>query len=521
MPEYLTWPLWADHDVFASAAYAWERGLAPYRDVPGNNFPGTIYIFWILGRLFGFGWPLGPAFHAFDAALVAVFTIALVAWSRRMMGSRLPGVIAAAAFLSYYLNLDYGLVAQRDWQGPAFAILGLIAAQTTAGRSGRLASCLGFVVGVTIRPQVVLLLPAMLWVLMQQGEAGKRSVARLVTRWILLFGLGIILSFSPIFLRGLGPDFLRSLGLVGYGNPYNQVSPATFVEEFLKQFGPARLLLVPVAMSLLVMGDRDGGRRLAMPWLIAFLGVSIYAPLSPHAHAYLAHPLILVWCVLLAILAHRVAIADTIPSSMRLAMILVVCGIGLTLPPRLPTIATSVQAVSSLKKRCEPRREPTGYRPTPGHGILGQYPWVDYRDVLVYLRRETAATTRVANGLMLLPAVVGPAGRLSAFPGESVAWLKVVRPEDEERFARSLRDADDSVVVWAPKEAGAGHFSKLVATYHERYEFRKAFGAIEVWVRKERFSAQARATASGSRDSGRERSPSVSIHGSKAPVRSD
>src|SRR4051794_2690836 len=51
VPHYLTWPWFADHDVFATLALGWEHGQLPYRDLAGNNFPGTIYLFWILGKL--------------------------------------------------------------------------------------------------------------------------------------------------------------------------------------------------------------------------------------------------------------------------------------------------------------------------------------------------------------------------------------------------------------------------------------------------------------------------------------
>src|SRR6476646_2332631 len=49
IPHYLTWPWFADHDVFATLALGWEHGQVPYRDLAGNNFPGTIYLFWLLG----------------------------------------------------------------------------------------------------------------------------------------------------------------------------------------------------------------------------------------------------------------------------------------------------------------------------------------------------------------------------------------------------------------------------------------------------------------------------------------
>ena len=68
LPQYLTWPWWADHDVFATMALGWDAGLRPYRDLIGNNFPGTIYMFWIVGKLCG--WGNTSAFNAFDALLL-------------------------------------------------------------------------------------------------------------------------------------------------------------------------------------------------------------------------------------------------------------------------------------------------------------------------------------------------------------------------------------------------------------------------------------------------------------------
>ena len=48
------------------------------------------------------------AFYAFDSALVGAFGVVLALWSHRVFGLRLcPGCIGFAAFLYYYLGLDY------------------------------------------------------------------------------------------------------------------------------------------------------------------------------------------------------------------------------------------------------------------------------------------------------------------------------------------------------------------------------------------------------------------------------
>ena len=114
-PHYLTWPAWADTDQFMVSAQSWDAGLRPYRDLPDFDFPGPILLLYVLGKAFGWGRTL--PFYAVDLALLFVLGGALVAWSRRMFGAAMPGLIGYLPFLGYYLGLDYSQVAQRDWQG--------------------------------------------------------------------------------------------------------------------------------------------------------------------------------------------------------------------------------------------------------------------------------------------------------------------------------------------------------------------------------------------------------------------
>jgi hypothetical protein len=57
VPHYLTWPFSRDEDTFAVLAMSWSRGILPYRDIKAYNFPGEIYVLWVLGKLFGWGAP--------------------------------------------------------------------------------------------------------------------------------------------------------------------------------------------------------------------------------------------------------------------------------------------------------------------------------------------------------------------------------------------------------------------------------------------------------------------------------
>src|SRR5215470_17258267 len=87
IPHYLTWPLWADHDAYATIARGWEAGVLPYRDLYCNQFPGVLYLFWILGRIAG--WGGSTAIYAFDAGAVVLLGVGLVLWSHRLFGRAL------------------------------------------------------------------------------------------------------------------------------------------------------------------------------------------------------------------------------------------------------------------------------------------------------------------------------------------------------------------------------------------------------------------------------------------------
>ncbi len=73
LPQYLTWPWWTDLDHFGTFAMAWDCGVLPYRDLPTFQFPGEYYLFWVVGKVFGWG-RTGAGSSAVDAALLAGFS---------------------------------------------------------------------------------------------------------------------------------------------------------------------------------------------------------------------------------------------------------------------------------------------------------------------------------------------------------------------------------------------------------------------------------------------------------------
>ena len=91
IPHYLTWMMSRDDDTFAVLAQSWDSGILPYRDIRAYNFPGQIYLFWALGKTFGWGCPV--AVRGFDALCVVVAGMVMVGWSRARLAGVVPGLI--------------------------------------------------------------------------------------------------------------------------------------------------------------------------------------------------------------------------------------------------------------------------------------------------------------------------------------------------------------------------------------------------------------------------------------------
>src|SRR5262249_15105683 len=88
-PHYLTWLIWTDTEQFAISAQSWASGILPYRDLADFDFPGPIYLLYGLGKVFG--WNPAVPFYAADLALLTLLGGTLMTWSRRVLGSWIPG----------------------------------------------------------------------------------------------------------------------------------------------------------------------------------------------------------------------------------------------------------------------------------------------------------------------------------------------------------------------------------------------------------------------------------------------
>jgi hypothetical protein len=489
LPHYVLWPWYRDSDTFATLAQSWDAGILPYRDIRGYNFPGAIYLFWVLGKVAGWGrtWPL----YVVDASALILLGAMLSAWSRRCLGNLLPGVTAYLIFLTFYLSLNFETVAERDWHASLCVVLSLLALEAWPGRTSRVISALLTALAFSIRPHVVLFLPA-LWAAVAEGiDTHRRHVlARSLAGWSLAFGLFSAMAFAPLFIAGIADDLARGLKVVAFGGPYNRANPATVARVFVDQLHVPATLAAIGLLCMTMIASEGVARRRAATWSLALGAALGYRLLHPYQHFYLILPAALVAAVSLAIpiawIADRPGIAPTLRM---IALIFMISEVSTGIP-RYCRFPAAIRALLCLARgQTLPNWSPPGSLDWFDVARGRRYPWADYRSVLNYLRETTGPATPVANVLRSppFPAINGPVGRLSPFLAESgVCWMLLVDLDLEPEFVAALERSTDSVVVWNPAEFSRFsrlRLDRLTAVIQEHYRLDARFGRIEVWRR--------------------------------------
>jgi len=489
LPQYLTWPWWADHDVFATMALGWNAGLRPYRDLVGNNFPGTIYFFWIVGRLAG--WGNVVAYNAFDATLFGVLGLTTLLWGRRRFGVWLPGAVTLFTLVTYYIDLDFSMVAQRDWHAALFVALALIVLEVIPGKAGLVASPVLAAIGFSVRPQVLMFLPGLLWGAWTTETSPKNPGGfRRSAFWLGGFAGAVALLFCPLLREGLVTDLLQGFTSVIPGTTYNEPKGLQLLQIGLRIGAKGRVWALLPVLAILWPLARSRTQRSAIGWSLLLAGAVAYMAITPLMRPYVTHAFWLIWAFTLGVAVAMVreeAVARPWPWQAGAVSLL---GLAMTLDvgsvPSTCRLSLQMPALRALAGNRPVAKAPVGYK-HPYEGTVVLPPWSDYQATLEYLKTELAPSTRVANALNGV-AINGPTGRLPALPSESLTWLFVVRPTDEDRFIATLRANPDSVVVWDPEAAGAtsvpAQFPRLAETIRTLYEPAARFGPIAIWRRK-------------------------------------
>jgi len=178
-----------------------DNGRLPYRDLPSTNFPGSIYLFWLLGKVFG--WDRTVPVHCTDAVFLLTpgrGAAVLVALPIRFFPARSGGVRYTPELLPRS-RLHSG--------GPARLARsrtcnhGASAARSSTRLGEPVVRRSGVRAGLHHSAQVVLFLPAVLMVLSSTSSSGKqRCVA--VAGWLALFIAFIGLLFLPLIVGTSG-----------------------------------------------------------------------------------------------------------------------------------------------------------------------------------------------------------------------------------------------------------------------------------------------------------------------------
>jgi hypothetical protein len=489
VPHYLTWPWSADEDIFGTLALSWDHGILPYRDIAAFNFPGHTYLFWVLGKLFGWGRTI--PFFALDASCVVLLGIVLVAWSRRQLDRALPGLVGYLAFLGYYLSLTYENTGERDWHA-AFAVCsGLLIAQAWPGRWSRIASALTTAIALSIRPHAVVFLPALASAAAWPGPSSAFTLygkARIVLEWFVWLGVFSTLVFAPVVAAGITDDMIRWVRVAAYGGPFSTASPVGAIQRFLDQLRDWRTDAALAATLLLATCSAGRLGHIARTWSLAWLGVLVYRPLHPVDHGYLMHPLILVSSITWALSVSWLVSLHWLPRPVRVVAVALLAYELVPVHPGMCSLGSSARAVRFLIRGEMPDVPPLGCLQTFALG--GPARWESYRAVLGYLRQATSPHTFVANALNRFPweSLNGPTGRLSPFRYDGgLVWLSWVRMDLDPEFARDLLNSTDAVVVWEPRQDEvdpAMRVERLIAVIREHFEPEARFGKVEVWRRK-------------------------------------
>jgi hypothetical protein len=491
-PHYLTWPLWADTEQFAISAQSWDTGIRPYRDLADFDFPGPIYLLYLLGKVFGWGRTM--AFYAADLALLLLLSAALLAWSRHLFDTWIPGLIGVLAWLAYYLGQDYTHIAQRDWQATAMTVLGLLALETLPGRWARPMSAMALAAALAYRPQPVLFAPAFLSAV--QESARRPGDPALGTRralawWSAALTASLVAVFTPLVAAGVIDDFIKALRITRYGGSYNQTDWSLFVYRFkdlvLKEW------TTPCSMLALALLAASGPARLrpaARTWMLALIGAACYKPISPVQHDYLDEPMRLVQSVGLALPAAWLLAVPRLTPSVRLAGLVVLLAAAVPGWPRYCTARGSLEALGPLARGEIPKHAPPGCRDFFPRGPASD-PWDDYRRVLLYLRDDVDRRRPVASLLRALPlqAVNGPTGHLSPFPAAGGCMhLHLVDRRLVDAFIEALERTAGTLVVWIPDDPAIIkdlRFPRIEAVVRRRYRPCERFGRIQVWARSD------------------------------------
>ena len=503
-PMYMTWPWFTDHDHCALAAQEWSRGRVLYREYLTSQFPGEIYLYRALGEWAG--WGNTAAFYGVDAAMVMIFGGMLVLWSRRRFGRTAPGWFGLLSFLAYYLAQDFWVAGQREWHATFLGVAAFLLLDLLPGRFGRVAAGLALGAAMSVRPQVVLIIPGLIVALDRvarpRGGPWSKTLTGLAES-VVAASLMLFVAFLPLILAGTLPNFIRSLRGISHGVGL-ALAPSNRLLRFFSTFGHhPELVFVTMALVAIACRRKDEDRRGPLAIILALLGACFTDSISPDTHDYYyipaaaflgitaaefvglslrgrmsKEPTVVILLLLASILAGQV------PQTVKVGVFTQISDL-VKAPKDVDNNVRHygpITALGYLRRGELPERLPTGYR--QWRHVQDRYPWTDYRDLIEYLRRETTPDTPVVSLLFECVASVPAAvPRPMPMPCDSIAMT--YGPELPPGAVEILETTRDCVVVWDPTlpEGRDKKLKPLFDVVRAKYRHQATFGRFEVWRR--------------------------------------
>lgn len=382
-----------------------QHHLVPYRDFHEINFPGSLYLYILIGRAIGF--TNERLLRVIDLGYLGAIGLATWIWLRPLGHKIAWG--AAVLFGIAYLTSDITVNIQRDY----FIILPLGCAVVVASRlpcwppvaRGFLIGVLGGLVA-AIKPHALIGWPVILgFVYFDMQHAQPRRFSVLLVRLGLssLVGLLILVGLMLLYLVSSGSlsDFIELE--TKYVPLYSHVSKTLVIIDYPERIGYMLQSFIRFnglwwwfipagigVMSTLLTGD-PGSRQRRLVWLMVGLAVcyALYPAVSGQFFNY--HWLPFMYCLMALSALSLNGLPDSVPAKLRWIPNLALIA-GLLLPPnplpdtlaRLnnfyihkqpipPTdggVADELATYLLMHRQPEDRVQVLGSSGTPLHGLL-------------------------------------------------------------------------------------------------------------------------------------------------------
>lgn len=492
LPHYLFWPMWMDAEHFAISAQSWDAGIRPYRDLIDFNFPGPIYFYWMIGKVFGWGKPMMA--NLADALVLIGFGSAVLCWSKRVFASWNPGLVACLLMARYYMSLDYARVMQRDWYVFVFGTLAILVIQAWKNENRWALAGILLSTGLVIRPYAVLwFVPVGLSLFMQPRDEARQIRHRFFSLTLSVVISSIVL-WMPLFLSQIFDDFLgHLLQELLYSNYRSQKDDSlkSIVWDEIARATEFTSLVGLVACGMLP-GKNKELRSDWLVWCSVFTMMILYKPLCPVRHEYTMIPLSMTSCLVIGFCFGLMMHATHFDLSVFVIASVIWAHFYHPGWPQMGDFQASSKAIQAFVNWENLKQPPPGCRDV-FRAVVDDpnfYHWQDYQGLLDYIRHEVPEDVRVVNFLLYrpFPAVNAPTGRLSLWPcGEGILWLSWVHKSMEPDFARALDAPVPAIVIlsderlwWPPPN----RFPAIEKKIRAEFEQVSRHGAFQVWARR-------------------------------------